>query len=392
MPSSLCFVLLVLSLVFPRVAAAATALGYYRFPAIHGDTIVFTAEGDLWEVGAQGGAARRLTTPSGGGDRTRPSRRTARRSPSRPHTRARPRSTPCRIDGGAAGRAGPTRASGATGRRLDAGRQDLCTPPTLLDAARTRNCAPRSATRHADALIPLAQASDGVLRRHGKTLFFTRLPFQGSHTKRYQGGTAQNLWRFARRRRRGRAAHRRLRRHQQDADGWHGRVYFVSDRDGTMNLWSMDANGGDLRQHTQHRGWDVQSPVALATGASSTSSAPTLRLYDIARRQGRAVPDPPRLRFRPDARAVGQEADGLPHRGPPLAERRPRGADGARPGVRGAGCSRAGSSRRRGKRAACATATPASCRTARRCSRCPTRAARWNCGRCRPTASARPSS
>ena len=39
--------------------------GYYRFPAIHSDTIVFTAEGDLWKVGIQGGVARRLTTHPG---------------------------------------------------------------------------------------------------------------------------------------------------------------------------------------------------------------------------------------------------------------------------------------------------------------------------------------
>src|SRR5437867_1928367 len=39
--------------------------GYYRSPAIHGQTIVFTAEGDLWQVGIEGGTARRLTSHPG---------------------------------------------------------------------------------------------------------------------------------------------------------------------------------------------------------------------------------------------------------------------------------------------------------------------------------------
>ena len=39
--------------------------GYYRDPAVHGDTVIFTSEGDLWSVSVRGGAAHRLTSNSG---------------------------------------------------------------------------------------------------------------------------------------------------------------------------------------------------------------------------------------------------------------------------------------------------------------------------------------
>ena len=45
------------------VALADAPLGYYRQPAIHGDTLVFVAEGDLWRVPVSGG----IVCTKGGG-------------------------------------------------------------------------------------------------------------------------------------------------------------------------------------------------------------------------------------------------------------------------------------------------------------------------------------
>src|SRR5262249_6585656 len=58
-------ILLILGLWSPLAARAGAPLGYYRSPAIHGDTLIFTAEGDLWRVPIAGGVAERLTSHPG---------------------------------------------------------------------------------------------------------------------------------------------------------------------------------------------------------------------------------------------------------------------------------------------------------------------------------------
>jgi tricorn protease-like protein len=59
------FIVVMIALLSAGSLYASQKPGYYRFPAIRGSTLVFTAEGDLWTVGTEGGIARRITSHPG---------------------------------------------------------------------------------------------------------------------------------------------------------------------------------------------------------------------------------------------------------------------------------------------------------------------------------------
>ena len=266
-------------------SAQVGTLGYYRFPALHDDTLVFTAEGDLWQVPVTGGVAQRLTSHPSEESRAAFSPdgkilafSAAYEGPTEVYTLPLDGGVPARqtYDGAAALVAGWT----PSGEILYSTRRYATLPNPQLVRAN-----PRSGER---TLVPLAQASDGSFGEDGRTLFFTRLAFQGSYTKRYQGGTAQNIWRFA-----GNTEATPLTADYKGTSKnpmpWKGRIYFLSDRDGNMNLWSMGPSGGDLRQHTTHEGLDAQSP-SLSNGRIAYQLGADVRVYDIEKNQDRAVP------------------------------------------------------------------------------------------------------
>ncbi|MEO1652517.1 MAG: S41 family peptidase, partial [Bacteroidota bacterium] len=58
------------------------------------------------------------------------------------------------------------------------------------------------------------------------------------------------------------------------------RIYFITDRDGIQNIWSMDADGKDLKQHTKHDEFDVRS-ANLDNGKIVYQHAADLWLLDI---------------------------------------------------------------------------------------------------------------
>jgi tricorn protease len=280
------FTLVVICFMPARIRARADDQqhrGYYRYPAVHGETVVFTAEGDLWSVSTQGGAARRLTSNSG-------TESMATISP----------------DGQtvafAAQYEGPTEVytipinGGIPQRRTWDGdaRPEAWTPDGRL-AIRTYRYStlpgPRLVlidSQNRREIVPLAGAAEAAYSGDGHTLFFTRWDNQGSSTKRYKGGTAENLWRFD-----GQNEAVALTSDYAGTSAnpmfWNGRVYFLSDRDGVMNVYSMDDQGHGVKMESHRRVFDVES-ASIDNGRIVYASGADLWLLDLKTGHEQVIP------------------------------------------------------------------------------------------------------
>ncbi|HXB07766.1 MAG TPA: PDZ domain-containing protein, partial [Puia sp.] len=264
-------------LVLAPMLLCAQQKGYYRTPAIYKNTVVFTAEGDLWKFDMATGLSSRLTSHVGLEEYPliSPDGKTLfftgqyEGSPElycMPLEGGVPKRLTYDFDGGA--RATCFTNDGKVVYRT--GRyNELPTPQLIrLDAA--------TLVREP---LPLAEGSDACYDEAG-VLYFTRWPFQGSSTKRYKGGTIEQIWRFD-----GKSEASCL---TCDFDGtstrpmlYNGKIYFLSDRDGTMNLWAMDRDGKGLKQQTFSKGWDLQSP-SISGGWIVYQKGADLWLFDAA--------------------------------------------------------------------------------------------------------------
>ena len=258
-------------------------IGYYRYPSVHGSTVVFTSEGDLWSVEIHGGTARRLTSDSGVESLARISTDGLTvafvgqyEGPSEVYTLPLAGGIPQRRTWN--GDSVP--AAWAPDGRLMVSTNRFSTLPdpklVLLDAHGARE------------IVPLAEGSEAAYSPDGHTLFFTRWRKQPSFTKRYQGGYNETLWRF-------------------DGGGeaipmtadwagtsrnpmfWNQRIYFLSDRDGVMNVYSMDTRGRDVRQESHQRGFDIAS-ASLSEGRVVYACGGDLWLLDLKTGQEAIIP------------------------------------------------------------------------------------------------------
>ncbi|MFO7866168.1 MAG: S41 family peptidase [Candidatus Aminicenantes bacterium] len=268
------------------VSEAASTLGYYQYPALRGETLVFSAEGDIWRVDVQGGTARRLTTHPG--EETHPAVSpdgqilafsATYEGPTEVYTMP--------IAGGV-----PTRWTYESDSSIVVG----FTPDgRLIYTTRAYSTLPNQQLVAIDLktnkreVIPLHQAGDGSYDDSSRALYFVRPAFHNNNTQRYEGGTAQNIWKFTD----GQTEARNL---TADFPGenfspmwWNGRVYYVSERDGTWNIWSMDEEGRDLKQHTRHEGWNVKSPC-LDNGRIVYQLGADLRALDVRSGEDQLIP------------------------------------------------------------------------------------------------------
>jgi tricorn protease len=259
--------------------------GYYQSPAIHNTTIVFAAEGDLWTVPLNGGLAQRLTThqeeenfPSISPDGKTIAFSASYEGPLEVYTMP--------ISGGL-----PIRWT----YERDASITNSWTPDgKVVYNTRAYSKVPDNQIITIDLAtkekkrIPLAQASEASYNSTGKTVYFVRPAYHRNVTKRYKGGTARQIWKFTQ------GADEAIKLTKEHLGGSHhpmwfsGRVYFISDRDGMMNIWSMNENGEDLKQHTTHKEFDVRS-ASISKGIIVYQMAADLWQHNLASNKSKKI-------------------------------------------------------------------------------------------------------
>lgn len=262
---------------FLSILSFSQQKGYYRTPAISGNTILFTAEGDLWKYDLSNGITMRLTTDKGletypciSPDGKEVVFTGQYEGTSELYMMDINGGVPKRItfDFSGAIQAYSWTKDNRIVYRTMAYSSTIAPQIVLLD--------PKTLARER---VPLWQASYGCYDADN-ILFFTRFRNQGSKTKRYKGGFIEQVWKFD-----GTHEANNL---TADFDGtstdpmlYNDRVYFLSDRDGTLNIWSMDKNGKDLQQQTFSKGWDIQTPSINGSRIVYQKGA-DIWLYDIA--------------------------------------------------------------------------------------------------------------
>ncbi len=253
--------------------------GYYRYPAIAGDRVVFVCEDDLWSVGAQGGAAVRLTVSFGACSFPRISpdgRWIAFTSSDEGH----PEVYVMPVEGGQPRRLtflGSTQAW--TLGWSDDGRE-------IAFAANPGAWYPNETRAFT---VPLEGGSPHELPfGHAKSLAFGgrgamaigRNALDPARWKRYRGGTAGEIWVDASAS--GTFTHLNLPDGNPTWPMWIAdRIFFLTDHEGIGNIYSCTMAGGDVRRHTNESEYYARFPSTDGARIVYSCGGRIVR-YDVA--------------------------------------------------------------------------------------------------------------
>lgn len=285
-----CLVLLVASAPSAHAAPPAGSgppPAYIRYPDIHGDRIVFAAESDLWMVSDKGGLARRLT--------------------SHPGDEHFPHFSP---DGGRIAFSGEYDGNvdvyvigieGGMPRRLTwhPSVDDVIgwTPDGKYVLFRSSRSSPTGASEiwrvpaagGDPEVMPIGWAWRLSIDPESGQWAFNRSSRETATWKRYRGGTAAQIWVGT--------PEKGDFKQITTFDGanafpmWHGgRIWYLSDKGGTTNIWSIRPDGTDLKRHTDFKEWDARWPSMGPDGRIAFTVAADVHVFDPSDGSERQVP------------------------------------------------------------------------------------------------------
>ncbi|WP_145734500.1 S41 family peptidase [Nitrospirillum pindoramense] len=269
------------------VGAQAADRALMRFPDIHGDEVVFSYAGDLWLATTDGGTPRQLTSGPGlklfpkfspdgqwiaftgqyGGDEQ------VYVMPAKGGVARQLTFYPAR---------GPLPARSGYDNQVTGWRPDgsailfrsLRDVPTVTEARLYTVPAAGGEV----VPLPMARAGAGVFSPDGGKVLFSTTSRDFRAWKRYQGGWAQDLF-IADLSSRSLTNITHNVRTDRDPMWTRRGIFFLSDRDGHLNLYQTDVNGGTVRKLTNFTAGDAEWASADAEGNIVFQYEGTLHVY-----------------------------------------------------------------------------------------------------------------